>query len=117
MEGGINLNKYIVSTGYCTRKEAEELIREKRITINGQNAKPGSRVTDKDTIKLDGQEINGIVKIDQKRTYVVFYKPNGIVISTNKNAKHNIIDFIGHEKQIIPIGRMEKETEGLMFFN
>jgi len=113
--GGINLNKYITGIGYCTRKEADELIKTKRITINGKIAKPGSRVTDKDKIKLDGQEIGGIIKIDEKKTYLIFNKPRGLVITTNKTAKNNILDYIGHEKQMLPIGKMDKETGGLMF--
>jgi len=114
MDDGININRYVANHGYCSRKEAEELLKAKRIRINGKIAKPGDRAKVGDTVTMDGQKIGGIQKESKKKTYVMFYKPPGLICSTNKQAKNNIIDYIGHEKNISPIGKLDKDSEGLI---
>jgi len=114
MDEGVNINRFVANHGYCSRKEAEALLKAKKIRINGKIAKPGDRVVAGDTVKLNGQEIGNVQKASKKKTYVMFYKPPGLIYSTNKQAKNNLIDYIGHEKNIAPIGKLDKDSEGLM---
>lgn len=100
--------------GLGTRREADDMIKAGRLRINGKVAKPGDRITEHDKVTLDGAEIGGIVQTSGKKTYIAFYKTRGIVCSTNKNQKNNIVEIIGHEKYISPIGKLSKETEGLV---
>ena len=100
--------------GLGTRREADEMIKSGRLRINGKIAKPGDRITEADKITLDGAEIGGIVKTSGKRHYIAFYKTRGMVCSANKNQKNNILGIIGHEQYISPIGKLSKESEGLV---
>jgi 23S rRNA pseudouridine2604 synthase len=108
------LNKYISAMGLGTRREADDMIKTGRLRINGKVAKPGDRITEHDKITLDGAEIGGIVRTTGKKTYIAFYKMRGMVCSANKAQKNNIVELIGHEKYISPIGKLSKETEGLV---
>lgn len=114
MSESININRFIANNANCTRKEAELILKDKRIRINGKIAKPGDKVAIGDTVKMDGQEISAIQKGGKKKTYLMLYKPSGLVCTTNKEAKHNVLDYIGHEKDIKPIGKMHKDSEGLL---
>ena len=108
------LNKYLSEIGYCSRREADKLIEERRIKINGCVAKMGVKISLKDKIHIDGQLIISNYKI--KKVYLAFNKPVGIVCTTDiKREKNNIIEYINYPTRIFPIGRLDKASEGLIF--
>lgn len=108
---GISLNKYISDTGLCSRREADRMIEECRVSLNGQDATKGSRVYPGDVVKADGK----IIKQKRKPPiYVAFNKPVRVV-TTTENVPGNIISFINHPQRIFPIGRLDKLSEGLIF--
>lgn len=107
------INKYLSEVGYCSRRAADKLIEEGRILINGVVPEMGTKVTEKDEIKVDGKIIQGKTT---EPIYLVFNKPRGIVCTTDtKREKDNIIDFINYPERIFPIGRLDKPSEGLIF--
>lgn len=108
----ISLNKYISSTGHCSRREADRLIEEGRVTLNGQVARRGNRVSPGDEVILDGQLIKQ--KHQTKKTYLALNKPLGVVCTTAADEPDNIIDYIGYHKRIFPIGRLDKTSTGLI---
>jgi 23S rRNA pseudouridine2604 synthase len=110
-ESSVRLNKFISSTGYCFRKEADKLIEDGRVTVNGQKAEIGVRVTDTDEILIDGKPL----RAEKSIVYIAFNKPVGITCTVEKRIKNNIVDFINHPEQIFPIGRLDKPSEGLIF--
>ena len=106
------LNKYLSEAGYCSRRAADKLIDEGRVTINGVVPEMGSKVVLGDTVKVDGKTILNDAK---KRTYIAFNKPVGIVCTTDSDVeKDNIIDYINYPSRIFPIGRLDKDSEGLI---
>ncbi len=106
------LNKFLSEAGYCSRRIADKLINEGRVTINGAVPEMGTKVIDGDEVKVDGKTILNDAK---KRTYIAFNKPIGIVCTTDTNVeKNNIIDFINYPTRIFPIGRLDKDSEGLI---
>jgi 23S rRNA pseudouridine2604 synthase len=110
-ESTIRLNKYISSTGFCFRKEADKLIEEGRVTVNGQKAEVGLRVTENDEIFVDGKPL----QLKHEKVYIAFNKPIGITCTVEGRIKNNIVDYINHPEQIFPIGRLDKPSEGLIF--
>lgn len=114
MEGKklVRINKYFSEVGYCSRREADKLVEQKRVTINGVVAEMGSKVSPKDEIRLNGKLIAGT---DSKPVYIAFNKPRGIVCTTDtRREKDNIIDFINYPERIFPIGRLDKDSQGLI---
>lgn len=107
----MRINKFISEKGICSRREADKLIEENRVTINGVLAQTGSKVTDEDEVMLDGKPLNK----KETRIYIALNKPTGITCTTEKKIKGNIVDFVNHSKRIFPIGRLDKESEGLIF--
>ena len=107
----ISLNKYISSTGICSRREADKLIKAGRVTINGKPTQLGNRVFDGDVVAINGEPI----KSKPKSLYIAFNKPIGIVCTTDTKEAHNIIDYINHPERLFPIGRLDKPSEGLIF--
>ena len=108
------INKYLSEVGYCSRRRADRLIEEGKVTINGKLTEIGSKVEDDDKVEVEGQRIKKLTK--QKKIYLAFNKPVGIVCTTNRRIEpHNIIDFIKYPKRIFPIGRLDKDSEGLIF--
>ncbi|WP_291853394.1 23S rRNA pseudouridine(2604) synthase RluF [Lutibacter sp.] len=107
----VNLNKYISSTGICSRREAEKLITEGKVTINGKPTQLGNRVFEGDIVKINGQPL--IAK--PKTLYIAFNKPIGIVSTTDSKERKNIIKYINHPERLFPIGRLDKPSEGLIF--
>jgi 23S rRNA pseudouridine2604 synthase len=105
------INKYISEKGLCSRREADELIRQGRVTINNEKAEMGSKVYPGDIVKLGGKSM----KPKERPVYLAFNKPPGIVSTTDQKEKNNIIDLINFPKRIFPIGRLDKESEGLIF--
>lgn len=106
------INKYLSEVGYCSRREADRLLAEGRITINGAVPEMGTKVSEADEIFVDGKSIK---KTEEKPVYIVLNKPVGIVCTTDtKRERDNIVDFINHPKRIFPIGRLDKPSEGLI---
>ncbi|TPD65869.1 23S rRNA pseudouridine(2604) synthase RluF [Flavobacterium microcysteis] len=106
------LNKFIGETGYCSRREADKLIEEGRVTINGSVAEMGTKVSATDEIRIDGKLI---VEKREKPIYLAFNKPVGIECTTNQEVRNNIVDYINYPTRIFPIGRLDKASEGLIF--
>ena len=110
---GLRLNKAISDTGFCSRRAADKVIEEGRVTINGKEAVLGDRVTQQDEIRVDGRKIK--FKNEGESVYIAFNKPRGITCTTENHVAGNIIDYIKHPKRIFPIGRLDKASEGLIF--
>ena len=108
------VNKYLSEVGYCSRREADKLIKEGKVTINGKIPKIGTKVDEGDQVEVEGQRIK---KSKQKKNiYLAFNKPVGIVCTTDTKVEpDNIIDFIKYPSRIFPIGRLDKPSEGLIF--
>ena len=107
----INLNKYISSSGVCSRREAEKFIKEGRVTINGKSTQLGNRVEKKDIVKLDGR----LVVPKNITLYIALNKPVGIVSTTDDREPDNIVQHINYPERLFPIGRLDKPSEGLIF--
>ncbi len=108
------INKYLSEGGYCSRRRADKLIKEGKVTINGKISEIGTKVEDGDQVAVQGQIIEKSKK--QKKIYLAFNKPVGIVCTTDRGVEpDNIIDFIKYPKRIFPIGRLDKPSEGLIF--
>jgi len=110
----IRINKYLSEAGYCSRRRADRLIEEGKVTINGKVPEIGTKVEDADQVEVEGKRIEKSTK--QKKVYLAFNKPVGIVCTTDRGVEpDNIIDFIKYPKRIFPIGRLDKLSEGLIF--
>lgn len=109
-ENSTSLNKFISSTGICSRREADKWITAGRVQINGKTAQKGNRVFENDTVKVDGKRI----KSKPSMVYIALNKPPGVTSTTDLSDKDNIIDFIKHPKRIFPIGRLDKASSGLI---
>lgn len=112
MEEVKRLNKYISETGYCSRREADKLIEDGRVTINGIVPEMGTKVTPEDEVRIDGKLIK---EKAGSNVYLAFNKPVGIECTTNPDVRDNIVDYINYPKRIFPIGRLDKASEGLIF--
>ena len=112
----MRLNKHISDTGTCSRREADRLIAEGRVTVNGIRARVGSEVGDGDTVMIDGQALQTRTAAPGKRrhVYIALHKPVGITCTTETSVKGNIVDFVDHRERIFPIGRLDKDSEGLI---
>jgi len=109
----IRINKYLSEIGYCSRRAADKLIEQGRITVNGKDVVMGLKVTAKDLIAVDGIPVE---KSSEKSIYIAFNKPVGIVCTTDTRVeKDNIIDYINFPTRIFPIGRLDKPSEGMIF--
>jgi 23S rRNA pseudouridine2604 synthase len=104
------LNKYISDTGLCSRREADARIEAGRVTINGAVATLGMQVGEGDVVCVDGQRVGAA----PKHVYIALNKPVGIVCTTERHIPDNIIDFVGYPQRIFPIGRLDKDSEGLI---
>lgn len=105
------LNKFLSESGYCSRRQADKLIEEKRITVNGKLPELGTKVSATDLIAVDGKII---AQKKEENIYLAFNKPVGIECTTNEKVRDNIISFINYPKRIFPIGRLDKDSEGLI---
>lgn len=112
---GKRLNKYISESGYCSRREADKLIEQQRVTINGQVPELGTKVLPGDQVAVNGKVISATPENKSDRVYLAYHKPTGITCTTERHVKGNIIDAIGHKQRIFPIGRLDKPSEGLIF--
>lgn len=112
-ESGTRINKYLSEAGYCSRRAADQLLAEGRVTINGVVPELGTKVQAGDQVEVDGKSI---LNDTSPSVYIAFHKPIGIVCTTDSRVeKDNIIDFINHPERIFPIGRLDKPSEGLIF--
>tara|TARA_B100001750_G_scaffold35829_1_gene25526 strand:- start:4878 stop:5564 length:687 start_codon:yes stop_codon:yes gene_type:complete len=110
LEEKIRINKFLSEVGFCSRRGADKIISQGRVYINGKVAVLGSKVSKDDLVKVDGELIN---KIEDK-IYIAFNKPVGIECTGNQKVKNNIIDFINFNKRLFTIGRLDKDSEGLI---
>lgn len=109
----MRLNKFISQSGICSRREADQFIENGRVLINGKKAQMGDEVRPGDKVMLNGQEI---VAPEEKKTLIIaLNKPVGIVSTTEGSERANIVDFVGHPERIFPIGRLDKDSQGLIF--
>ncbi|MFD2117089.1 23S rRNA pseudouridine(2604) synthase RluF [Paenibacillus yanchengensis] len=106
----MRINKFISETGYCSRRVADTLISSGRVTINGIVAELGSQVGAGDTVRVDGQQVGA----HKEHVYIMLHKPVGITSTSEAHIKGNMVDFVGHEERIFPIGRLDKDSEGLI---
>ncbi|MBC7849650.1 MAG: 23S rRNA pseudouridine(2604) synthase RluF [Chitinophagaceae bacterium] len=107
-----SLNKYISDTGFCSRREADLYIEQGRVTINGQIASRGNRVSDKDVVHIDDEILK---RKKSSSVYLMLNKPKGVTCTTDQKDKSNIVDFVNYKQRIFPIGRLDKRSEGLIF--
>lgn len=107
---GIRLNKYIASSGTCSRREADKLIESGKVSVNGITADLGTRVFEGDTVEIEGRSIVP----EDSMIYIAFNKPLGITCTTDRRDPSNIIDYINFSERIFPIGRLDKNSSGLI---
>lgn len=107
----IRLNKFISEKGICSRREADKLIEEGKVTINGKRAEMGTKVSCHDEVRLNGK----LLTQNESLVYIALNKPVGITCTTEKKVLGNIVDLINYPKRIFPIGRLDKDSEGLIF--
>lgn len=106
----MKIDKYIANTGYCSRRKANELLDEKRVKVNGKTAGYSTEIKDGDIILIDGEELQAKPFV---QTLIAYHKPKGIVCTSEK-IEGNIIDAVGHVQKVYPIGRLDKDSEGLI---
>ena len=111
----MRISKHIADTGFCSRREADKLLSERRVTVNGVPAAVGTMYAEGDDVRVDGQGLRARVKkAGRKHVYIALNKPVGVTCTTDTSVSGNIVDFVGHEKRIFPIGRLDKDSEGLI---
>jgi 23S rRNA pseudouridine2604 synthase len=106
----VRLNKYISETGVCSRREADKWIEAGRVTLNGAPATLGHKVAQGDEVRIDGN----LVGAKKKAIYIALNKPIGITCTTEAHVEDNIVRFVGHSERIFPVGRLDKDSEGLI---
>ena len=109
----IRLNKYISDSGICSRREADKFIEQGHVVVNGKRAKLGDQVSVKDKVHLNGNLI--VPKTGDDFVFLAFNKPVGIISTTEIGVKDSIVDYIGYHERIFPVGRLDKESQGLIF--
>ena len=106
----IRLNKYLSDAGICSRRQADRWIEEKRITVNGEIAGMGMKVAPDSEVCLDGK----LIKKEEKKVLLAMNKPAGIVCTAEKRERNNIVDYMKYPKRIYPVGRLDKDSTGLL---
>jgi 23S rRNA pseudouridine2604 synthase len=106
----MRLNKFISETGVCSRREADAWIEAGRVTVNGERAVLGTKVEEGDDVRVDGRQV-GTAK---EHVYIALNKPVGIICTTERDVRDNIVDFVRHKDRIFPIGRLDRDSEGLI---
>lgn len=109
----MRLNKYLSESGACSRREADTYIAEGRVTVNGVPAALGTQVNEGDDVRLDGDRV-GTARKKVRPVYIALNKPVGITCTTERSVAGNIVDFVDHPERVFPIGRLDKESEGLI---
>ena len=112
----MRLNKFIAESGLCSRREADRLIAAGQVTINGGRARIGAELTENDTVMVNGERLvrRAVVAGKRRHVYIALNKPVGVTCTTEEGVKGNIVDCVGHEQRIFPIGRLDKDSEGLI---
>ncbi len=106
----VRINKYLSQCGVCSRRQADRMLDEGRVAINGVTADKGARVGEGDRVAVDGRE----VKREQEEILIAYHKPAGVVCTMSGKEKNNIIDAVGFSKRIYPVGRLDKDSTGLI---
>jgi 23S rRNA pseudouridine2604 synthase len=106
----MRLNKFIAETGVCSRREADKWIEARRVTCNGSVATLGTQVNAGDEVRVDGK----LLGAKKKQIYIALNKPVGIICTTEPDIENNIVEFVGHRERIFPVGRLDKDSEGLI---
>jgi len=106
----VRLNKYISETGACSRREADKWIEAGRVRLNGQPATLGTQVADGDEVRIDGN----LIGVKKQQVYIALNKPVGIICTTEAHIEDNIIDHVGYPERIFPVGRLDRDSEGLI---
>lgn len=109
----VRLNKFISESGICSRREADKFIEQGQVTLNGRKAVVGDKVADGDEVRVNGQPIRAEDK--QPFVFIALNKPVGVVSTTDSAERNNITNFVGHKSRIFPIGRLDKDSQGLIF--
>ena len=112
----MRLNKYISDTGHCSRREADRLIASRKVMLNGEVARIGDEYAEGDEVMIEGQRVRtrSVAAGVRKHVYIALNKPGGITCTTESEGRGNVIDFIDHHQRIFPIGRLDKDSEGLI---
>lgn len=110
-KGELRVNKFISDTGYCSRRAADKLIETRKVTINGKVATLGSKVLEGDTVKVNGKNISANKK---DLVYIALNKPKGVICTTDRTIEGNLTDFMRYPEIIFPIGRLDKDSTGLL---
>jgi 23S rRNA pseudouridine2604 synthase len=112
----MRLNKYISDSGFASRREADRLISEGRVTVNGLRARIGTETGDGDEVRIDGNvlQARSAAKGRRRHVYIALNKPVGVTCTTDGSVKGNIVDLVDHRQRIFPIGRLDKDSEGLI---
>ena len=110
LENGIRLNKYLSDAGVCSRRQADTFIEQGKVTVDQKVAVPGTRVKPGQQVMVNGK----LVKQEEKLVVLAFHKPRGIVCTAEKREKNNIIDYIKYPMRIYPVGRLDKDSEGMI---
>ena len=108
---GVRINKFLSEVGYCSRREADKLLEQGRITINGQLPELGTKVLPNDEVRVNGKLIT---EKEEPKIYLAVNKPVGIECTTNQSVRGNIVDFVNYPERIFPVGRLDKDSEGLI---
>ena len=109
-ENGIRINKFLSEAGVCSRREADRQVELGNITIDGKVAETGARVLPGQTVLFQGKKVSK----EEEMILIAFHKPVGIVCTAEKREKNNVIDYINYPKRIYPVGRLDKDSEGLL---
>ena len=107
---GVRINKYIASSGFCSRRQADELVEAGKVTVDGAVAVNGTVVEEGSVVKVDGKEVFP----EENKIYIALHKPLGITCTTDRRDPSNIIDYVGMDDRIFPIGRLDKNSSGLI---
>ena len=112
----MRISKFISDTGLCSRREADRMVAADRVTVNGNRARVGDEVSEDADVRVDGQKIvpRTAAKGQRKHIYIALYKPVGVTSTTDETIKGNIVDFVDHDQRIFPVGRLDKDSEGLI---
>ncbi|MEV8521378.1 pseudouridine synthase [Dyella marensis] len=114
----MRVNKYISEAGLCSRREADELLLAGRVTINGEVVSTGAKALEGDEVRVDGEIVKARVLAStpaaKRAIYIALNKPVGITCTTDRTVSGNIVDFVDHQQRVFPIGRLDKDSEGLI---
>jgi len=112
----MRVSRHIAETGLCSRREADRLIAEGRVTVDGQRVRIGAELPDRAEVRVDGNVLaaRSVAKGQRRHVYIALNKPVGVTCTTEPGVKGNIADFVDHERRIFPVGRLDKDSEGLI---